>query len=80
MHCEIHLTCEIPDKLREKTIQWLSPSDTDCDYETAMLKHHPGTGSWFLKGPQFAEFKSLVGTHLWIQGLRAYLQRLALCV
>ncbi|KAJ7872181.1 ankyrin repeat-containing domain protein [Mycena olivaceomarginata] len=52
----------------EKLNKWLDypPSMGEKQHETQKV-HHEGTGSWFLDGPQFTEWKDNSGV-LWIQG------------
>ncbi|KAJ7812949.1 hypothetical protein B0H14DRAFT_3150185 [Mycena olivaceomarginata] len=52
----------------EKLNKWLEypPSMGEKQHETQKV-HHEGTGSWFLDGPQFTEWKDNSGV-LWIQG------------
>ncbi|KAJ7105129.1 hypothetical protein C8R43DRAFT_1165980 [Mycena crocata] len=54
--------------LEEKLEKWLGfpPRMAEKQHETQRL-HHEGTGSWFLDGQPFAEWKEVPGV-LWIEG------------
>ncbi|EPS45382.1 hypothetical protein H072_573 [Dactylellina haptotyla CBS 200.50] len=55
---------------QEKIINWLSPPDPSINYNTALEKHHPGSGSWFLEGKTYFTWKTQPGSNstLWISG------------
>ncbi|KAF7983634.1 hypothetical protein HWV62_20572 [Athelia sp. TMB] len=47
---------------------WMRAPDTSSNYNAARKKHQPGTGSWFLDGLQFSEWKEQPGSVLWLYG------------
>ena len=57
----------------EKILQWLNAPDPSRNYNTAREKHREGTGSWFLAGNEFKNWKNSQGSLLWVEGIRAYL-------
>jgi hypothetical protein len=55
---------------RQKIHQWLSPPDPSSNHNTACKKRQQTTGSWFIRGDQFAEWKISSNTFLWLHGIR----------
>ncbi|KAF7974088.1 hypothetical protein HWV62_13393 [Athelia sp. TMB] len=47
---------------------WMQAPDTSPNYNAARKKHQPGTGSWFLDGPEFSQWKEQPGSVLWLYG------------
>ncbi|KAF7976053.1 hypothetical protein HWV62_7968 [Athelia sp. TMB] len=47
---------------------WMKAPDTSPSYNAARKKHQTGTGSWFLDGSQFAEWRERPGSVLWLYG------------
>ena len=47
---------------------WLSPIDTSGNYNEARKKYQDQTGSWFIQGKTFNEWKGEVDKLLWIYG------------
>ncbi|KAF7969697.1 hypothetical protein HWV62_26146 [Athelia sp. TMB] len=47
---------------------WLQAPDTSPSYNAARKKHQLGTGSWFLNGFRFSEWKRRPGSLLWLYG------------
>jgi hypothetical protein len=54
--------------LGEKIYQWLAAPDPSGNYQAAREKHEPTTGSWFITGTQFAEWKAKADVLLWTSG------------
>ena len=54
--------------LGEQIYQWLAAPDPSGNYQAAREKHEPMTGSWFVTGTQFAEWKAKSDVLLWISG------------
>jgi len=52
----------------KEIIRWLDPPSPRYTHLDASAKHRPETGSWFLSGAEFAEWKSSPRSVLWIQG------------
>lgn len=48
---------------------WLSAPDPSINYENALDKRHEGTGSWFIDGKAFAEWKKQPKSFLWLHGI-----------
>ncbi|KAJ7693024.1 hypothetical protein B0H17DRAFT_1179119 [Mycena rosella] len=54
--------------LANKLHKWLqSPPDMGLKHHATQQLHHEGTGTWFLDGPQFIEWRKTPGS-LWIEG------------
>ena len=55
-----------------KTLQgWLSPPNPSINHNTAWDIHHKDTGTWFIQGGKFQEWKMTPnGSLLWIRGNR----------
>ncbi|KAF7965758.1 hypothetical protein HWV62_41994, partial [Athelia sp. TMB] len=47
---------------------WLKAPDTSVSYNAARKKHQAGTGSWFLDGSRFSQWKERPGSVLWLYG------------
>ncbi|KAF7976642.1 hypothetical protein HWV62_5961 [Athelia sp. TMB] len=47
---------------------WMKAADTSPSCNAAWKKRQPGTGSWFLEGAQFSEWKERPGSVLWLCG------------
>ncbi|KAF7969706.1 hypothetical protein HWV62_26164 [Athelia sp. TMB] len=57
-----HITSE------SKIHEWMKAPDTSPSYNAARKKHQSGTGSWFLDGSQFCEWRERSGSTLWLYG------------
>jgi hypothetical protein len=55
---------------REKIIQWLACTDSSLNHNAAHNKHQPGTGEWFIKGPNMEKWKTTQSSLLWLHGIR----------
>ena len=51
---------------------WMKAPDTSPSYNAARKKHQSGTGSWFLEGSRFSEWKERPGSVLWLCGGRRF--------
>lgn len=49
--------------------RWLSPADPSTNVNHARKSRHTGTGSWFLDGETFAEWKLGLRKYLWLYGM-----------
>jgi hypothetical protein len=59
------------DEHRKKKIHgWLSAPDPSSNHDAACEKRQPNTGSWFIDGEAFAEWKSKPSSFLWLHGIR----------
>lgn len=63
----------------EKIYKWLSAPDSSPNYHAAREKCHAETGSWFVMGAQFAEWREKPDRILWIYGARAYPDKRETC-
>lgn len=54
--------------MQEKIERWLSPSDPSTNYNKALQQRQEGTGTWFLQGPAFIQWKEQKCSPLWIYG------------
>ncbi|KAF7966839.1 hypothetical protein HWV62_36913 [Athelia sp. TMB] len=54
--------------LEGKIHEWMKSPDTSPNYNAARKAHQPGTGSWFLNGSQFSEWKEKPGSVIWLCG------------
>ena len=62
---------QVPDHyiFSDKDIRnWLSPIDTSANYNEAREKCQDQTGSWFIQGKTFKEWKEEADKLLWIRG------------
>lgn len=52
--------------------QWIysADSDTSSNYNAAQKVQLPGTGSWFMGGSEFSQWKAHSGLVLWLEGSR----------
>ncbi|KAF7972864.1 hypothetical protein HWV62_16906 [Athelia sp. TMB] len=51
-----------------KIHEWIKAADISPSYNAARKKHQFGTGSWFLNGSQFSQWKAQPGSVLWLYG------------
>ncbi|KAF7978585.1 hypothetical protein HWV62_45298 [Athelia sp. TMB] len=57
------------DRKKEKIEKWMAAPDTSLNYKAAREKHQRGTGSWFVGGPDFKNWKDgPPGSVLWLRG------------
>ena len=54
----------------DKIERWMSAPDSSPNYNAAREKHQPETGSWFIEGNTFREWKEQPGSVLWLHGGR----------
>jgi ankyrin repeat domain-containing protein 50 len=47
---------------------WFKAPDATVNHNTACTKRHPGTGSWFVKGPIFTTWLNQDRSFLWLNG------------
>jgi hypothetical protein len=52
--------------------EWLSPSDPSTNQNIAQKAQHKGTAVWLFQGSIVTEWKSSIGSLLWIHGKRAF--------
>src|SRR6202451_2575857 len=62
------------DPLREKIYRWLSPPDPSSNHNDACEKRQDSTGTWFVEGKQFADWKNDPNSFVWLYGIRTSLQ------
>ncbi|KAH6972639.1 hypothetical protein EDB80DRAFT_360245 [Ilyonectria destructans] len=48
--------------------EWLKAPDATIGFNEAVKKKHPGTGLWFVKGPDFTAWLEKPGSFLWLVG------------
>jgi hypothetical protein len=61
------------DKLQQDVRNWLSPPDPWKNHNLARESRHCGTGTWWVEGDTYAEWKSSgASSLLWIHGKRPY--------
>jgi hypothetical protein len=65
------------DERRQKIYEWLSATDPSISHNTICEKRQSGTGSWFIEGEFFKEWKSHPNSFLWLQAIRMSL--ISLC-
>ncbi|KAF7977234.1 hypothetical protein HWV62_4335 [Athelia sp. TMB] len=53
---------------KSKIHEWMKAPDTSPSYNAARKRHQSGTGSWFLDGEQFRDWKERPGSTLWLYG------------
>ncbi|KAH9957511.1 hypothetical protein BC827DRAFT_1385527, partial [Russula dissimulans] len=54
------------DELQEKVRRWLSPPDPSINHNSARKVHREGSAEWFLHGNTFPQWKTTIGSLLWI--------------
>ena len=47
---------------------WLKAPDVTVNHNAACAKHHPGTGTWLVKGPLFRSWLTGDNSFLWLNG------------
>jgi hypothetical protein len=61
------------DKLQQDVRNWLSPPDPWKNHNLARGSRHGGTGTWWIEGDAYAEWRSpSAGPLLWIHAKRPY--------
>src|SRR6267154_2373501 len=61
------------DKLQQDARNWLSPPDPWKNHTLAHESRHGGSGTWWVEGDTYAEWKSSSASSLlWIHGKRPY--------
>ncbi|KAF7983537.1 hypothetical protein HWV62_21100 [Athelia sp. TMB] len=56
-------------KFLERDIHaWMNAPDTSLTHTLARKKHQSGTGSWFLNGSLFSDWKEQPGSAIWLSG------------
>ena len=61
------------DKLQHDVRNWLSPPDPWKNHNLARGSRHGGTGTWWIQGDTYAEWKASGSSSLlWIHGKRPY--------
>jgi hypothetical protein len=48
--------------------EWLSPPDPSTNLNAALDLRHPGSGQWFLQGSEFATWRKVPNSFLWLNG------------
>ncbi|KAH9957516.1 hypothetical protein BC827DRAFT_654119 [Russula dissimulans] len=56
------------DELQEKVRRWLSPPNPSINHNSARKAYREGSAEWFLHGNTFPEWKTTIGSLLWISG------------
>jgi hypothetical protein len=56
--------------LQEKVRRWLSPPNPSINHNSARKAYREGSAEWFLHGNTFPEWKTTIGSLLWISGKR----------
>jgi hypothetical protein len=54
--------------------QWFMFTDPVSYHDAARMKHEPTTGSWFLDGDIFEDWKNGKSNFVWIHGIREYIR------
>jgi hypothetical protein len=67
------------DERRQRIYEWLSAPDPSISHNTVCEKRQSGTGSWFIEGEFFKEWKSHQNSFLWLQAIRMSLISLCFC-
>ena len=53
---------------KKDVLRWLSAPDPSTNYQNACRSRHAETGSWFLKGEEFSQWKADTNSLLWLHG------------
>ncbi|KZP17138.1 hypothetical protein FIBSPDRAFT_1047078 [Athelia psychrophila] len=56
-----------PDQ-EDKIYQWLGAPDSSGNFHAAREKHHGNTGTWFLEGERYVQWKETPDSTLWVYG------------
>jgi hypothetical protein len=69
--------CLADDSLQKDISSWLSPPDPWKNHHIACESRHPGSGSWFIRGNTFSEWKAseAPSSLLWVHGKRPLMSR-----
>lgn len=54
--------------LQDRLARWLQVPDPSTNFQAALGKRHPETGSWLLKISYFQDWKNLWSSLLWLYG------------
>jgi hypothetical protein len=68
---EIHINSPADERhVRDclRILEWLAPTNQRQAYDTALKRHEPGTGLWFLDGTDYANWLTQPASLLWIHG------------
>jgi hypothetical protein len=65
-------------RLDEKIYKWLAVPDLSRNYNDARENHQEHTGSWFIDGTLFAEWKVKADISIWIHGIRKFSSELCM--
>ncbi|KAF8518085.1 ankyrin repeat-containing domain protein [Gautieria morchelliformis] len=65
------LTCCVEER-RQEIYTWLSTHDYQSKHTNAYKERQETTGSWFLQGRPFEEWKCRDNSFLWLHGIRAF--------
>ncbi|KIM84816.1 hypothetical protein PILCRDRAFT_370242 [Piloderma croceum F 1598] len=60
------------DELRQKIYRWLLAPDPSSNHNEACMKRQPATGTWFINGDAFINWKMHSNSSLWLYGIRAF--------
>lgn len=66
----------LADQHRRDVHNWLAAPSPQSNYETSRKAREAGTGSWFIEGTQYQDWKSNSGSLLWVTGGRKYFDNL----
>ena len=50
-------------------MQWLDAPDPSTNYNKALKDRNPRTGSWFIEGSTYADWKITRGSFIWLHGI-----------
>ena len=53
---------------KKEILDWLAAPDPSTNYQNACRSRHVGTGSWFLEGKEFTQWKMDTNSLLWLHG------------
>ncbi|KAH9208968.1 hypothetical protein DL95DRAFT_478854 [Leptodontidium sp. 2 PMI_412] len=63
-----HRASSLPAQTYKNVMDWLNPSDQSEIHEAALRRHEAGTGQWFLGLDTFQNWRTDLGTSLWLCG------------
>lgn len=61
-----HITINYSDKSKEKVIRWLNPGDPSIQHNFLQGKHEVNTGLWLIEGTEYADWKRMENSFLWL--------------
>jgi hypothetical protein len=68
----LHEIYSIADNLLQKIHKWLAAPDPSSNQNDACKLRQPITGTWFVNGEEFKQWKNTLNSFIWLHGIRAF--------